>query len=366
MDIIKRFINENKMMSMLIGGILGIILLLVIIFGIAGCVGGRKITYEELEIKMIEATHNYYKDNEAELPKEEGSEVSITLEMLIEREYLKPLEDLVEGSCSGNVVLKNNGGRYATYPTLTCGTEYSTSKLYPILISNIVTSGDGLYEYENEYVYRGEYVNNTVSFGNTLWRVVSINKQGNIRLVKADSESRVYRFDDRYNNESQKSTGISVFATSRLRESLDTYYTVIEKGFTEDDLGHLIAHDVCVSARSRDNLAIDKNVDCSEVYKNQHISVPYVSEYFRASIDPNCTAIDKDICTNYNYFSNEVGNVLTANRNTANTYEVYTTNYTPVEARLSSTISLVVELDQKEVFSGGSGTKADPYVLVIK
>ena len=51
---------------------------------------------------------------------------------------------------------------------------------------DIVTSGDGLYEdeYENgRYIYRGADPNNYVLFNNQVWRIVSIENDGTIKIV---------------------------------------------------------------------------------------------------------------------------------------------------------------------------------------
>jgi len=365
MKTIKNFIEENKIMSMLIGGVLAIILLIVIIFGVVACVNGGKIKIEQLETKMLEATVSYYSKNANELPSNEGEEISITLESLIEKEYLKPLEKLVGKDilCSGNVVVKKNGNYHAMYPMLSCGDKYATTKIYPILTSNIVTEGEGLYEYDTEYVYRGEYVNNYVNFGKELWRIVSINKDGNIRMIRTSSLNRSYAYDDRYNVEVDKSLGINIFETSRIKEILDGLYMTTSKGFDETDLSHLVAHDVCIAPRNKNDIRIDKNIDCREVYSGQFISIPHVSEYYRPSIDENCTSINRGVCSNYNYFSKSYGASWSSNVSSDNSYTVFTLHYTTLQARNKNGVNIIIELDNKEIYAGGTGTLSDPYTL---
>ena len=55
--------------------------------------------------------------------------------------------------------------------------------------TDIVTSGDGLYadEYEEgKYTYKGRNVNNYVTFNNEKagWRIISINSDGTIKIMK--------------------------------------------------------------------------------------------------------------------------------------------------------------------------------------
>jgi len=363
MKIIKNLFAENKVMAILISGLLGIILLLIIIFGIVGCVNGGKLTPAKLEDKMLESAAKYYNQNPSELPNAEGSEVSVTLETLIEKGYIKPLEKIIDISCTGNVVVKKNGENHALYPNLICGETYKTKRLVPDLIKNIITVGEGLYETTTDYYYKGEYVNNYVTFANTNWRIVSINKGGNIRLVKSTPENKSYAYDNRYNIETSKYTGINTYTTSRLKETLTALYAVGKESFDERTLKQLVAHDMCIAKRDINDKRIDKAVDCSEVEENQFISIPHISEYYRASNDINCTSINRGTCTNYNYYSKIVRGSWSSNPSSANSYEVFLMTYRPDETNSKNDIQMVIELDGKTTYISGDGTSTSPYII---
>lgn len=51
------------------------------------------------------------------------------------------------------------------------------------LKKNITTIGDGLYEENNGYVYKGKEVNNYLEYSGYLFRVISIDENGNIKLI---------------------------------------------------------------------------------------------------------------------------------------------------------------------------------------
>ena len=58
------------------------------------------------------------------------------------------------------------------------------------LISGAVTSGDGLYadEYESgRYIYKGTNPNNYITFNNEPWRIISVEADHTIKIVKKDS-----------------------------------------------------------------------------------------------------------------------------------------------------------------------------------
>ena len=63
---------------------------------------------------------------------------------------------------------------------------------------NVVTSGDGLYkdEYEDgKYIYKGGNPNNYIIFNNELWRILSIEKDNTIKIIK-QGRVAIMAFDD--------------------------------------------------------------------------------------------------------------------------------------------------------------------------
>ena len=55
--------------------------------------------------------------------------------------------------------------------------------------TDIVTSGDGLYkdEYEDRYFYKGANPNNYINFNNSLWRIISVENDGTIKIMKNEN-----------------------------------------------------------------------------------------------------------------------------------------------------------------------------------
>ncbi len=71
---------------------------------------------------------------------------------------------------------------------------------------NTVTTGDGLYEDEYEdgrYIYKGKNPNNYIIFNNELWRILSIEKDNTIKIIR-NNRTAIMAFDDSestgYNN----------------------------------------------------------------------------------------------------------------------------------------------------------------------
>lgn len=84
---------------------------------------------------------------------------------------------------------ENGSYKYQAY--LTCK-KYKTEKMLDVLKKNntISQTGDGLYEMNNELVYRGENPNNYVLFNDELWRIVKIDKDNKIKIILTETVKR--------------------------------------------------------------------------------------------------------------------------------------------------------------------------------
>ena len=75
------------------------------------------------------------------------------------------------------------------------------------LKAKVVTSGDGLYvdKYNEErYVYKGGNPNNFIKFNDELWRIISVEKDGTLKIIRANpldnpttKEGQSVTFNDR-------------------------------------------------------------------------------------------------------------------------------------------------------------------------
>ncbi len=72
------------------------------------------------------------------------------------------------------------------------------------LKGKVVTSGDGLYvdKYtEGRYVYRGGNPNNFIKFNDELWRVISVETDGTLKIIRANHLGESMLFNTNNNNE---------------------------------------------------------------------------------------------------------------------------------------------------------------------
>ena len=313
---------------------------------------------------MKQAAIDYCKTHEELLP-QPNSPVTITYSTLQEQELLKPVDKYLktEQQCSGQVVVKNNNGNYSYTPYLKCGNEYVTTELYKKVLENnqIVTERDGLYQIGSSKVFRGEKINNYVSFANKTWRILKINDDNSIKLLLNDSKIKT-TWDNRYNSEKKYTSGKNTYSISRLKETIDELYNN-NTFLSDDDKSKLVAKSLCIGSRSKDLTTNDGAAECKSVLENQYIGVISLYEYINSSIDEKCKNYNNNECQNYNYLTRFPDNNAwwTITPVSDNTYQVYIIGSygTMSISNCSSTAAVrpTVYLNSDVMYSSGDGMK---------
>ncbi len=377
---IKRTIKYlDKKTKIMLYAMLGVIAFIIIIAIVANIIKGRLFSYTEVEDKMIAAAKAYYTEEEnTSLLPQDGGEVIITVNTLVTGDYMKSLTALLKGGkdCTGEVKVVNKSGTYTYLPYLNCGEAYYSSELYnKIINSGVATMGDGLYQLNNEYVYRGQNVNNYVSFANRLWRVVKIDANNQIMLILAAPEKvTTYVYDDRYNAEKENNFGINDFNVSRLKDSLLTYLDGEDRegkaNFSAEDKAKLVATSLCTGNRGEETTFAGGKVECSKTLDNMYIGLLNLYDYALASLDSTCTKPSDPQCQNYNYLGSigVTGSswwLMTGNADLS--YEAYRVRNTGlIEATSCNTRSSLrptIVINNLTFSTGGTGTELDPYTL---
>ena len=374
-------------------GLVIVIFIIVILFGfIFSLFGKKKYDYLEVENIMRDAAISYFKDNTKNLPKFEKTAVEIHDDVLSDEGYMKKLSDLIKDeNCSGKVVVKKIKSKEYSYTAyLDCGSGYKTRELYKEIVDkkNIVTSGYGIYEMNNEYVYRGKNVKNYVRFKDSkiLWRIVKVTANNEIALVQAFRSNNSYAWDTRYNSVFENNSGINVFDKSEMSNVLriiykgyfgneddKDYYDVYfaydgeKKLLTKNDKTKLVKYNACVGPRSNADTSRDGSSECS-VTSSTYFGLLPVYDFLNASIDPACTTTISPECQNYNYLSSEDdanywlgnGNVELSNKVYNVTGEAYVGSR---EASSTSYVKGVIHLSDMVMIESGKGTLKDPFVI---
>lgn len=352
MDTIKKLLG-NKMMRLFMGAILFIIVLIIIIM-IA--VGGKAKAINENT--LVNAAKRYLTSNSSLLPVD-GISTNVSLTTLISNGYLN---SKMEGAtCASYVTVSNVKGNYSYIPFIKCGNDSDTLLLGDTLLKNVVTTGDGLYNYNNSYIYRGENPNNYVKLSNKLWRIVGFDKLNNIRIIYRDSDVDHEEWDDRYNTTTDDKNGINDYELSRVKEYLDGLFTSYPEIYTNAVIARLTKTNICVGKVDISSNVVDS---CSKTIENAYASIISVNDYVNASLDTSCTTANNKTCQNYNFLNKTSWTISGYSNDTINAYYIHSSNgLSLAKTYFSKSIYPVITLKNNIILVSGTGTKTDPYIV---
>ena len=342
------------------------IILLVVIFS-----SGKK-TYDDVEKIMKDAAVEYYKVQKGLLPQEDGEKVTVNVSTLVDSQFMKPLDELLDDEkCSGRVEVSKVGDQIVYTPYLDCGKNYTTKELYKaVLEQKTVTSGNGLYDLNGEKVYRGEEVNNYVKLDKMLYRIVKVTADNKLLLIMNETSfdySSV--FDDRYNSDRGYNSGFNDYRLSRMFSYLDDLYNnkLDVKILSNNDKEKLVNFDLCIGKRNENDITNTNAVECTDVLADQMIGLLTASDYINASLDSNCMATTDRSCQNYNYLRLKDSDWWLVTADSANTYQVFAVKSNGyIEGFNSSSrkkVRATVMLNNNVMIRSGDGTIDNPFVL---
>lgn len=327
-------------------------------------------TYTEVESIMVSAAKEYYSDHKNKLPASDGDTDSIEVSKLVSSEYMKDISDYLKNdsvSCKGTVNVTNINNNYRYTPILLCGDDYSVVTLTDYIEDNvdIVSSGDGLYSMNNELVYRGENVNNYVTFGEYSYRIVKIT-DGRVMLIFNDKINNYNSvvWDDRYNTEKEDSIGINDFSVSRIRDSLRELYEG-DLLLSDDDKLLLSKFDLYIGKRKDSDTDKTGVLEKANILENQYIGLLPVYDLMNASLDNNCNYTISPSCSNYNYLAAYERSWWTITSDNSTSYKAYkSSNYDAVSLSRTNTtayIRPIVYLVSDAIYVSGDGSIDKPY-----
>ena len=387
----------DKQMIKYLGILVALIVCIIVFFAITGSINA-KLDYREMETLLVKAARNYAKDNPKILPtSEDSSQPSINAKTLENLGYISDLSSYAKDdtTCTGEVeIYQTYPGVYNYVPRLSCGEKYYNYKTLSEKIiedNGIASHGAGLYaRYDgkfltddndidilpaDEYVFRGDSVNNFIKVETTYWRVVSIDKEGNLLAILVSDLGSSTNWDNRYNIETKSYEGINDYENNGIKSNaMQAVENVLaEKIRLASDLyssrvKYLISkYDLCVGKRSLDDEGRDGKIECKKVLENQFGGLLPAYYYMSASLDENCTKLSSKSCGNYNYLASYTSTswwIMTADSDSTNgCYLVESRTVKPTECFYIYDFKPVVKFGSRSIYSAGKGTKADPYII---
>ena len=362
---------DEKMKKTLLYVLAGFAGFIILLFLISSC-SKRTYDYEDLVQQMLKVTKNYYKENKDQLPSQDKDTQSYTLKKMISDGKIEELSELFNDDsikCDGNVTVINNNGYYLYTPYLSCGEKYNTTYLKDKVIENSLVESDvGLYEVNNNYVFKGEVKNNFVNIAGKIYRIIRINEDGSMRIIEIKGQQNI-PWDNRYNDDYNLTTGINEYEynslDSRIKETLKDYYDK-KAGFTDETKQYFTTFDLCIGKRSISDTTADGSTECAKKIANQPLGLLTVYEYLQASLDKGCTSSLDANCKNYNWMSTAKLSswMATADIETSKkAFKVIRGDAKISDCNSGSSVLAVLNLTEKAIYVDGDGTEENPYTF---
>ena len=369
-DMFSNFSDSQKKMLKMLGILLLVIVAIILVVVIFKSMSGGKVSHEQFENVMVRAAERYVKADPEVIESEVYGTTEISAATLAKKGYMKEITEYFgkDTKCEGKVLVYKNLDYYKYIPKLNCGEDYNNQSISEVIIDekNIVTTGSGIYKQGDNYVFRGEYVDNYVSYAEKTWRIISIDANGNIKMIQTD-DAGYSVWDNRYNSDYGYTSGINSFEgieASRIKNTILNAYNN-EKIFTAEAKSLIVPNQYCVGKRAKTDASKDGNTECAVKSELMGATGLTVSEYLNASLDENCNSMSSKSCANYNYlakFGNAFWTVTAQSENTGYAYAISRTVQVS-QASASYVVKLVVTVNGNINYTSGTGTLADPYII---
>ena len=229
--------------------------------------------------------------------------------------------------------------------------------------ADIVTSGDGLYkdEYEDRYFYRGANPNNYITFNNETWRIVSIESDGTIKIIRTASIGNL-AWDSSNSNNWARPASLNTYLNG-------TYYNELNSTAQNQ----IVAKEWSIGSVNYDNSNLAAQINDENGTKwNGKVALVTVSEYLRSnSNQSSCGLFSLNIdnymnCRNttWMYASGHTWWTLSP-RTDFYSYAIYvdTSGYGDYYVNNNHTVFPSVYLSSEVKITGGDGSQSNPYTL---
>ena len=354
--------NDKKFIIFIVCLVCIPVLLILLLIAAQSCTKkDSKVSYTRYEESMKNAAKEYLTDID-QIPVEKGDYIVVSLETLVEQSKIKSPEKELKAACSGQVTVRK--GYSVNYiPYLECK-NYKTNTLKNSIMKSLTTSSDGLYKMGDEYVFRGLDVKNFIKLGGITYRIISMDKDGILKLYNRVSETDSMYWDRKYNKETGTSAGLNIYGDSYIVEELYRSYLNSKRYSKIKPI--MVAQDICVYSKKKSDRMLDKS-SCVEVKENQYISLLGVDDFMNASLDKDCVDLYSKSCLNYNYLNRvEAVNTWTKDVVSTNSYQAYRiVDGTAHAENISESMPYnhVIFIDGNEIIASGTGSKKSPYTI---
>ena len=235
--------------------------------------------------------------------------------------------------------------------------------------TDIVTSGDGLYEDEYEdgkYTYKGANPNNYVTFNNEIagWRIISINSDGTIKIMRDEDidPSNNLAWDTSNSNNWNRPATLNTYLNGDYYNSL-----------TSTAQSQIVEATYYAGAVKNNNDIQDQISDEKVTTSKVKVALPTVSEYLRANSNKeqcgtySLTNDNYSTCKNSDWMFNS-DYWWTLSPRSGDSYRVfYVHNHGDVNGTDANHANIAVRpaitLSSKVQITGGDGSQSNPFQI---
>jgi len=271
-----------------------------------------------------------------------------------------------------------------------------------ILVEKVVTTGDGLYEdttMPGNYIYKGRIPNNYITFNNETWRIMSVESDGTLKIIRNESikkrEFDRFGYRDSTSNGAggtycaNSSTGCNAWAVSDnftngtytgtvLKDAyLNTYLNGEYLESINEDSKYIVNHNFNVGTPGDENDTEDIAIDVTQeaLYKwNGKIGLMTITEILKTTSNTTCTSLNvaynrlnTSVCSNNNWMWPQTDAVWTISPSPGTAAGVWIANsrgYAGSYLSNSLTPRVLPALYlTPNITLSGSGTSYDPYTI---
>lgn len=194
----------------------------------------------------------------------------------------------------------------------------------------VITEGDGLYIYNGDFIFKGESVNNYVSYQDKTWRIMKVYRSGLVKLVLDESLTEIPY--DNEDNDYDKS-----YIHSYIKDEINLKL----------DSNKLEMMEICLDAVDESN-----NITCENKF-NDYISILSITDYGNSL----------NTSTNKSYINNTESIWLNNKNSDGNAWNITNGMLMQDNLDLEYSVKPVITLKNNAHSEKGNGTKENPYIV---
>lgn len=305
----------------------------------------RESSYNDQVNVIIKAAKEWSTDHANVLP-DDGSVYRLPVSDLLDEGYIAndEIKDPRNSSknLTGNVEIKYDSSITQftfTYVDNSSETEDIASANLATTIINNSKKKDVLLA--NDGIYKGDNPDNYLKLNGTLWRILSNNTDGSIKIVSNEQTAQI----------SWDEEGSSDFDSSTVKTYLNnTFYPSL------NDVTEFKTSDFC----------LDYNGEKCIKKENITVGLLTTEDYLNASNNLKCISGTETECTKGNYlsdFSETNGPEYTLNSADNNIYTIDKGMLNIASSTATLNVRPVLTIDKSTKIVGGTGSKDNPYLI---